>query len=151
MVHYDAVLVPTDGSASIAAVLDHAIPLARANEATVHGLFVADRRITLAASDEDQESVRDVLDERGAEALDAVETRCREAGVDVTTVVREGVPDREILAYVADEDVDVVVMGTHGRTGRDRIAHLGSVAERVVTDTSVPVFVVPVAGGERGD
>jgi nucleotide-binding universal stress UspA family protein len=151
MVQYDAVLVPTDGSASIAAVLDHAIPLAQSNDATVHGLYVADRRITLAASDENRESVQDVLEERAAEALDDVESRCREAGVDVTTAVRDGVPDREILAYVADEDVDVVVMGTHGRTGRDRITHLGSVAERVVSDAAVPVFVVPVAGGDGTD
>ena len=150
MVRYDAVLVPTDGSESIAAVLDHAIPLAEANDATVHALYVADRRIALAATDENRESVRGALDERGRDALDEVETRCRKAGVDVTTAARDGVPDREILSYVADEDVDVVVMGTHGRTGRDRIAHLGSVAERVVTDAAVPVFVVPVAGGEDG-
>jgi nucleotide-binding universal stress UspA family protein len=151
MVRYDAVLVPTDGSESIASVLDHAIPLAKANDATVHGLYVADRRIALAATDENRETVRDALSERGRDALATVESACEDAGVDVTTATREGVPDREILAYVADEDVDVVVMGTHGRTGRDRIAHLGSVAERVVTDAAVPVFVVPVPGGEGGD
>jgi nucleotide-binding universal stress UspA family protein len=150
MVRYDAVLVPTDGSESTAAVLDHAVALAEGNDATVHALYVADRRIALAATDENRESVRGALDDRGRDALGVVESRCREAGVGVTTATREGVPDREILAYVADEDVDVVVMGTHGRTGRDRLAHLGSVAERVVTDAEVPVFVVPVAGGGDG-
>lgn len=57
-------------------------------------------------------------------------------------LVREGYPPQEILDQVRDGQHDLVVMGTHGRTGIKR-ALLGSVAERVIRESSVPVLVVP--------
>ncbi|MCB9758507.1 MAG: universal stress protein [Alphaproteobacteria bacterium] len=57
-------------------------------------------------------------------------------------LVREGYPPQEILEQIADGEHDLVVMGTHGRTGLKR-ALLGSVAERVLRESPVPVLVVP--------
>jgi nucleotide-binding universal stress UspA family protein len=62
--------------------------------------------------------------------------------VSVTTAVRVGAPHREICAYADDVAADVVVVGTHGRTGLSRTL-LGSVAARVVRSSTVPVLVVP--------
>lgn len=59
----------------------------------------------------------------------------------VETAVVEGVPRSEILAYVEDEGSDLVVMGTHGRTGLDHYL-IGSVAEKVVRRSPVPVVTV---------
>ncbi|MEK7821464.1 MAG: universal stress protein, partial [Planctomycetota bacterium] len=61
--------------------------------------------------------------------------------IQVETVVTMGIPAEEILKAARDEDVDVIVMGTHGRTG---IAHtvMGSVAENVVRRASCPVLTV---------
>lgn len=54
----------------------------------------------------------------------------------------EGIPHAEITRLASEEDVDLVVMGTHGRTGLDHFL-IGSVAERVVRTSSVPVLTVP--------
>ena len=59
----------------------------------------------------------------------------------VVTETREGVPHDTILEYAEEADVDVVVMGTHGRSGLDRYL-LGSVTERVVRSAEVPVLTV---------
>jgi nucleotide-binding universal stress UspA family protein len=60
-------------------------------------------------------------------------------------MVREGVPVHEILAVAHEQLADVIVMGTHGRTGV-RHALAGSVAERVVRMSPVPVFTVRQPG-----
>lgn len=56
-------------------------------------------------------------------------------------MIVEGNPHEEILEYVSEHDIDMVVMGTHGRTGIDRVV-MGSVAERVVRQSPVPVLTV---------
>ena len=141
---YDSILVPTDGSEGADETIRHAVDLADRHDATVHALYIVDRRLYVAADDSDQESVRERLESAGEEAVDRVRTRAAEAGLDVRTAVREGYPDRDIVEYADERDVDVVVMGTHGRTGRDRLAHLGSVTERVVENAHRPVFVIPI-------
>jgi len=62
------------------------------------------------------------------------------ADVRVNTLIREGFAPEEVVAQVADGGHDLVVMGTHGRTGLQR-ALLGSVTERVVRECPVPVLV----------
>jgi len=141
---YDSILVPTDGSDGVESALDHAFSLAEDHHATLHALYVVDRRLYFAADETDRESVRDRLQKQGTEAVERIRERAEELGLDVETAVQEGYPDRDIVDYADDRDVDVVVMGTHGRTGRDRITNLGSVSERVVENAGRPVFVVPI-------
>jgi nucleotide-binding universal stress UspA family protein len=68
------------------------------------------------------------------------------AGFDASleTVTRNGDPAREVVEYAEAHDVDHIVMGSHGRTGRDRLL-LGSVSEAVVRQSPATVTVV------RGD
>ena len=68
-------------------------------------------------------------------------------GVEARTVLREGFPPEEIVAEANEHDL--VVIGTHGRTGTDRVV-LGSVAERVVRHCKVPVLVAPGVSREAG-
>jgi nucleotide-binding universal stress UspA family protein len=140
---YDAILVPTDGSEGVDRTLDHALGMARNHGATVHALYVVDRRFELAA-DGDRDDLIARLTDRGEAAVAAVAERAEAAGVDAVTGVREGIPYKTILGYADDAGVDVITMGTHGRTGRDRLAHLGSVTERVVENATVPVFVINI-------
>ena len=63
----------------------------------------------------------------------------RNGGLDTVTEV--GKPARAILEYAADNDIDQIVMGSHGRSGIDRLL-LGSVAERVTRRTRIPVTVI---------
>jgi nucleotide-binding universal stress UspA family protein len=97
---------------------------------------------TGVSEDEVQADIEGDLRTEGEHAVAVLAERAAEAGVDAETAVLEGVPDKDIVEYVTDHDVDVVVMGTHGRTGRDKLARLGSVTERVVKNAPVPVLVV---------
>jgi nucleotide-binding universal stress UspA family protein len=137
---YDAILFATDGSDAAAAALDHAITAAEAHGATLHVLSVADERLALAA--DDTGTTRDDLNERASEAVEDAADRATPDGVDVVTAVRTGVPFREIIADAEDEAVDLVIVGTHGREGREKRVNMGSTAERVVNQAERPVLVV---------
>jgi len=141
---YDSVLVATDGSSGTTETLEHAVTIARDNDAVLHGLYVVDKRLFLAAEKDTQEEVRDSLVEEGEVALDDIVVRGEEAGLDIETTMEDGIPHKTITDYADSKGVDLVVMGTHGRTGRDRVANLGSVTERVVESSPVPVLVVHV-------
>jgi nucleotide-binding universal stress UspA family protein len=87
-------------------------------------------------------------EERGREALDAAAEMAAELDVAAETELIEGKPPAAIAKRAADGDVDLVVMGTEGRSGlRDRL--LGSVTERVLRRTDAPVLVVPDGDLER--
>ena len=141
---YDNVLVATDGSSGTTETLSHAVSIARDNDAVLHGLYVVDRRLVLAAEKDTQEDVRQSLEEEGQVALDDINVGGVEAGLEIETRMEEGIPHKAIVDYADEQGVDLVVMGTHGRTGRDRVANLGSVTERVVESSPVPVLVVHI-------
>ena len=77
----------------------------------------------------------------GRKAVRDLEVAGTQAGLTVVTEVVEGVPPQEILEYSAMQGIDLIVMGTQGRTGVDRFV-MGSVAERVVRHSPVPVLMV---------
>jgi len=141
---YDAVLVPTDGSNGTTETLDHAVAIAGAHDATVHALYVVDQRRYRAAEGDTKEEVRKSLELEADRALEDARTHLEEAGLTVETERHEGIPHREITDFAEESDVDMVVMGTHGHTGRDRVANLGSVTRRVVEHVDTPVLVVDI-------
>lgn len=142
---YTSVLLPTDGSDGARRGVDAGVRLAAEHDATVHALFVVDERHVTREYDH---AVEDA--EREAEAaLDDLDDAAGELGVSVEKHLRWGVPHREIIAAIDDYGADVVVMGTHGRTGIDRLVNLGSTTERVVRAAPVQVLTVP-AGLRRG-
>ncbi|EMA01010.1 Nucleotide-binding universal stress protein, UspA family [Haloarcula vallismortis] len=141
---YDSVLVATDGSSGTTETLAHATSIARDNDAILHGLYVVDRRLYVAADKANQDEVRQSLEEEGEVALDDIVVGGEESGLDVVTTMAEGIPHKTITDYAEEEAIDLIVMGTHGRTGRDRVANLGSVTERVVESAPVPVLVVHI-------
>lgn len=144
---YERILVPTDGSEGTDAALDHALDIAGTRGATLHALSVVDRRIYISADGDDQAEIRETLRGDAQAAVDAVRDRAEAANVEVVSDLRDGIPHTEILRYADEADADLVVIGTHGRTGRDKIVNLGSVTERVVEGTERPVLVVDI--GER--
>jgi nucleotide-binding universal stress UspA family protein len=140
---YDRILVPTDGSSGSRAVIEHAAELAETHGATLHALYVVNTASYASFSMESTwEGIGDMLREEGTEALEAVESIVGER-VPVETEVMEGSPSRKIVRYAEREGYDLIVMGTHGRGGIDRLL-LGSVAERVVRSAEVPVLTVRV-------
>ncbi len=145
---WKTILVPHDFSSSA----NHAAAIAR-DEAKVHGakvvlLHVIDlpvqlRPDTMVVPDENGTpvTVKDYSIGQAEHHLADLVQRLAKDGATATAHVRVGNPVDEILRFCADQGVDLVVMGTHGRTG---LAHLlmGSVAERVVRSSKVPVLTI---------
>ncbi|WP_440008019.1 universal stress protein [Halomicrococcus sp. SG-WS-1] len=149
---YERILVPTDGSAPSDRAARHATALAAAFDATLHVLHVVDaRRYSSGIADLDDvaREQEDRLEATGEKAVATVAERADDAGVATVSDVVTGVPSAAILDYVDDYDVDLIAMGTHGRTGLDRIL-VGSVTERVLRQADVPVLSLRATGTDDG-
>lgn len=137
---YDAILIPTDGSEGTAAAVSQGIALARQFDATVHVLHVVDERHAMT----DYDVVNEELEAAAERAIDAIADRLDAEGIPVERHLRRGVPHEEILDAADAYGVDLIVMGTHGRTGVSRVVNLGSTTERVVRLAGVPVLTAPL-------
>ena len=137
---YSEILVPTDGSPASDAAIEHAIDLADQYGARLHALYVVDGA-AYSSLEAGAEVVVEALESEGKEATRRVADAAADAGVDCVTSVTSGTAYQSIHDYVDEHGIDVVVMGTLGRKGLDRYL-LGSVTERVVRTTDVPVLTV---------
>jgi nucleotide-binding universal stress UspA family protein len=139
---YEDVLIPTDGSPRAERALDHGLELAKQADATVHGLHVVDeRRYGETPALSSYELGFEEFEEEGEEMADDVARRARGADLDATTAVTRGRPHEEIVEYADEHDVDLIVMGRTGAGGAET-HHMGSVTDRVLRTTDVPVFPV---------
>ena len=140
MISYDQILIPTDGSEASQRATEHAVSIAARQDATLHALHVVD-----AGPDSTPDGAgglnADVLREGGEESIEAVTQRAERAGVAIETFIDDGVAYQSIVEYVDTNDIDLVVMGTRGRSGIHRFL-LGSVAERVIRTVDAPVMAV---------
>ena len=137
---YDRILFPTDGSDGTVAALEHAIEHALTYEATLHVLYVIEE--TYPVVEAGAPETLDALERHGERALEEVRTKAKAAGVEaIQGRVAGGSPYRQIVEYADEYDIDLIVMGTHGRRGVDRYL-LGSVAEKVVRTADCPVLTV---------
>ena len=152
----DRLLVPTDGSDSADAATSHAVALASVYDATVHVLNVVDLQAAggpFVAGGLDA-TFLDRLEADGQETVDAVAADIAAAAPDVdmvTTVERTASFDGAaagIEEYVDTNDIDLVVMGSHGRSNLRRQL-LGSVASGVLRTVDVPVVVAKQGTAER--
>ncbi|WP_336037997.1 universal stress protein [Halobacterium yunchengense] len=143
---YEDVLVPTDGTPTADAAVDHGVAIADAFDATVHVVNVVDTGGTHASPTYEltREMVAE-LEAAGQRVVEDVAERARDAGVNATTYVHEGHAAEGILDYVDDHGVDLTVMGTRGESGLTRFL-LGSTAERVIRHSPVPVVAVNARG-----
>ncbi|MFC6730411.1 universal stress protein, partial [Natronoarchaeum mannanilyticum] len=101
----DTVVVATDGSASVERAVDVALDLATRFDAEVHALYVIDESEVDGSPEELRDELRDALEEKGQDALDAVRERTDR---EIVTDVREGRPAVEISNYAREQDADVV-------------------------------------------
>ncbi len=135
---YDDILVPTDGSEGAEQALAHALDLATTYGSTVHAVYVVE---PVYAAEAGTGRILEAMREEGERAVASIAERASAEGIEAVTAVRTGGPSGELLEYVADNGIGLVVMGTHGRTGLRRYL-LGSVTERVVRLSDVPVLTV---------
>lgn len=138
------VLVPVDGSEASKRALESACETVVGDDQELIVLHVMAPASTgdlgafagmtgdMPDSKEAQEHADEILD-------DAMET-CEEYGVEASSERTQGRPDRAIVARAEKDDVELIVMGSHGRDGVDRVL-LGSVAEKVVRRSPKSVFI----------
>jgi len=137
---YDEILLALDGSDCAAAAADDALTLAARYDATLHVHGVVE---TFGVSTAEERKARE---RETTERLEAFAERAAEAGVDCEIDQHTGFADKELLAAIDDVGADLVVMGTHGRTGVQEFL-LGSIAAQLVRHSPVPVFTTPASEG----
>ncbi|WP_336336505.1 universal stress protein [Haloarcula brevis] len=140
---YDDILFPTDGSDGANEALAHALELAETHDSTIHVLSVVDS--TYLGSAGAEATTIESLQERTEQVIDETVDDIADHGAAVVSAHRMGDPYEEIIDYARTEDIDMIVMGTHGRSGLDRFL-LGSVAEKVVRTADAPVLTVRLSG-----
>ena len=139
------ILVPTDFSDPSQEALDTAVAFGREFGAMLDLVHVAVEAAYPLPPPIDVASlpidISPVLD-RSAAGLSAAEARVREAGVACESATLVGRADQEIITRARATGADLIIMGTHGRSG---LAHalLGSISERVVQHSTCPVLIVP--------
>ncbi|MFP4218585.1 MAG: universal stress protein [Salinarchaeum sp.] len=144
---FDRILIPTDGSEPAEHAIPTGIDLAAAHDATVYAIYVVEPvplggyAAGMSAASSEHSAYTEQQEEEAEAALDIVSNAGREADVDVVETIKYGEPDEAIVTYAETNDIDLIVMGTHGRSGADRLV-IGSVAEKVVRGSSVPVLTV---------
>ena len=141
---FKKILVGTDFSEPSDAARRTAIELARRLGAELEIVHVEEPLPAYAFSEGALPDLPRLQEEVRSWAEREVEQQAKEAraaGVPVTTAVLLGTPANAIVEAARTDGADLIVVGTHGRTGFERIL-LGSVAERVVRTASCPVLTV---------
>jgi nucleotide-binding universal stress UspA family protein len=146
VVTIDRILCPTDFSEFSTAAVAYAAALAATYGATLKLLHVATPFPIVAPYSNlpGTAHIYDIHRDQAAEGLAAEAVRLRGEGVAVDTELREGHVVREVIAAADAFAADLVVLGTHGRGGFERLV-LGSVTEKVLRQASCAVLTVPLA------
>lgn len=136
------ILVPTDGSDYSVRAAEYGISVAKAHDAEIVFVYVVDELvIDMFPKGEKRDEVEAELKNDGRRFLNYAIGLAEKAGVKSTSMLLKGRPFEQIVNATKSFDVDLVVMGTYGRRGADRIL-MGSVAERVIEYAVCPVLVV---------
>jgi len=136
------ILVATDGSQYTKNAIDYGIDLAKNLGAKLHAIYVVDTAAFASIPmDAAWESMYELLRQEGDEATRYVADKAEAEGLEVVRNTVEGHPADEIAKYAEKNRISLIVMGTLGKSGLDRFL-LGSVAEKVVRTSKIPVLVV---------
>ena len=137
---FKKILIATDGSKRTQNAVDMGLKMAREQHSKVYAVYVVDTvTFTSIPMDVTWENMYQLLKDEGEEAVNVIKDNA--AGIDVETHVLEGNPAVEITKFANDNGVDLIVMGTLGKSGIDRIL-LGSTAEKVIRIANCPVLVI---------
>jgi nucleotide-binding universal stress UspA family protein len=141
LIMYKKILVPTDGSEFAKKAQRHALFLAKVSGAEIVAVSVTENNFVNGLPlDDEIYQLNQVLNERSEENLKEFD-KLNEADIKITHVIREGSPARVILEVANEEQVDLIVMGSSGKSGFDRFI-MGSVADKVVNSAKCAVLVV---------
>lgn len=128
---FETIMVPTDGSKCSLKAEDIAISIAKNFKAKLVVVHVIDEKLIYPF---------EVLEEEGNTILDEAARKGKDEGVDVEQVLIVGSPAHDMEKIVEKTGADLVVIGTHGKTGIRKIL-MGSVAENTIKTVKVPVLL----------
>jgi len=144
---YKKVLFCTDFSENSDCAFDYAFGIAKRDEAVLYILHIrsvnprwsyVDNYMTKEDWNKLKVIMREDIDKKyNDQYLSQIKDKNK-----VKTVTKSGREDEEILKFVRKENIDIIVIGTHGRTGIEHVL-LGSVAEKIVRRSPIPVFIIP--------
>ena len=138
---YKKILVPTDGSEFAKKAQKQALFLANVCGAEIIAISVTENNfISGLPSDDEVYQLNQILKERSEENLEEFD-KLNKNDLKITHVIKEGLPAKVILEVAKEEDVDLIVMGSSGKSGFDR-SIMGSVADKVVNSAKCAVLVV---------
>jgi nucleotide-binding universal stress UspA family protein len=153
--NFKKIMIATDGSDCSKQAVDKGIEFARLSGGTVYAVYVVSTVEFSAVDGGDYlssigmnpylgsiyEAMYDAMKKQGQQAVNYVKGLGEKKGVNVETVLLEGHPADELIKYAEEEKMDIVIMGTIGKTGLDRLL-LGSVTGNLVRHSKVPVMVI---------
>lgn len=139
---YEKILIATDGSEYTKNAVDYGIDIAKSTGAKLFAIYVIDTAAFASIPmDAAWESMYELLKQEGDLAIKYVAERAQAEGLEVEGNLIEGHPADEIIRYSETNSISIIVMGTLGKSGLDRFL-LGSVAEKIVRNSKIPVLVV---------
>lgn len=144
MIKIKNILLPTDFSNLSIAASELAINLAEQYSAKIHLLHVLEKTppiLTIRSLDLSEEKIIKTIEQDALSKLEGVVKKINKStNAEIKPVIKKGVDFEEIINYAEKSNIDLIVIATHGRTG---IMHtlLGSVAEKVIRFSKVPVLV----------
>lgn len=139
---FQHILVAIDGSKISDNALKAAIEEARVWKAQIHAVYVVETGLfSSLPMDSTWEIMYSMLEKEGKKALEAAKEMADRSGVKMETSMKQGHAGNEILKAIAELPIDLVVLGSHGKSEVDRIL-LGSVSSFVVSNSPKTVMVV---------
>ncbi len=139
---YKKILVPTDGSEFAKKAEKHALFLSKVSGAEIVAVSVTENNFVNGLPlDDEVYQLNQILKERSEENLKEFDELNDNNDLKITHVIREGSPAKVILEVAKDEDIDLIVMGSSGKSGFDRFI-MGSVADKVVNSAKCAVLVI---------
>ncbi len=137
------ILIATDGSNAAENAADFGIEIAGLSGAKVYAVYVIDIRF-LDSVLMDEPFIRDMFEQfekTGLEATAYIEKTAKDAGLEAESILLKGNPAKEILNFAEKQKIDMIVVGSIGKSGVERFT-LGSTSEKVVRHAKIPVLVV---------
>lgn len=126
------IMVPTDGSEYAAKAEDVAVELAKQLNAKIVGIYVIDEKLIYPY---------EVLEDEGNEILQSLQKKAEDAGVEFKEELITGDPLRDMKTIARKANADLVVISPHGKNKIEKLI-IGSVADRVIKTSDVPVMIV---------
>lgn len=148
---FKKILVPTDYSELSIAAMGYALSFSRMFGARVFLLHTLDTIPVLALRTVDLTTETVIFETERNARNDLHEFAVSKIGetANIVEVIRKGTADEEIVKFAKEEDIDLIIMATHGRSGLSHVL-MGSVAEKVIQQSPVPVLTInPTKMGQK--